>query len=41
MIKRLGIFAAQGRAILEGARDENDLTRRLLASPDANPGVER
>jgi hypothetical protein len=40
MIKRLGIFAAEGQAILDGARDENDLVKSLRASPDANPGAE-
>ena len=39
MIKRLGIFAAEGQAILDGARDENDLVKSLRASPDANPGA--
>jgi hypothetical protein len=37
---RLGIFAAEGQAILDGARDENDLVKSLRASPDANPGAE-
>jgi hypothetical protein len=41
MIKRLGIFAAMGRAILDGARDDNDLARRALASPDADSNKER
>jgi hypothetical protein len=39
MIKRLRIFAAEGRAILEGAGDEKELTKRLTASPDANPSA--
>jgi hypothetical protein len=39
MIKRLRIFAAEGRAILDGARDENELTTILHASPEANPSL--
>ena len=34
-------FAAMGRAILDGARDDNDLARRALASPDADSNKER
>jgi hypothetical protein len=36
MIKRMHLMAVEGRAILDGARDESDLAKAVFASPQAN-----
>jgi hypothetical protein len=39
MIRRMHLMAVLGRAILEGARDESDLVRAILGSPEVDPGA--
>jgi hypothetical protein len=39
MIKRMHLMALEGRAILDGARDESDLAKAVFASPQANSGA--
>ncbi|HEY4750500.1 MAG TPA: hypothetical protein VIH60_08940 [Steroidobacteraceae bacterium] len=39
MIRRMHLMAVEGRAILDGARDESDLAKAVFASPEADSGA--
>jgi hypothetical protein len=40
MIKRMRLLDIEGRAILDGARDESDLTKSIFASPESGSAVQ-
>jgi hypothetical protein len=40
MIKQMRLLDIEGRTILDGARDESDLTKSIFASPESGSAVQ-